>query len=342
MKTPKRAVCIPEAAHCPPGHTAAHERDGPRRHVHRGPRRRFSGRRRAAARAGRSLGRAPGRRARARARRTAGAAVERWQRNAGWDAAACRPGAAPSSTRRSSRPGSTCAAPSLYPERVLDDARAGRRGLHAIPVRRVRRGDLVIYKWPGSGDRADHFGIVTRAYTSALGRGPHRGGEHRPGGARPGAPAAPRRDRRARQSVTDEGPARTPGPRSNCGPLPRERLPTSSRPCRACRRRTAAVLLGHLGDDRLGGEDVLGDRRGVLERGARDHRRVDDAGRDEIDDLARGGVEAVALLGLADVVDDDRALEAGVLRDLAERLLERAQDDAGAGALVIDRRSRRA
>ncbi len=96
-----------------------------------------------------------------------------------------------------------------------------------------------------------------------------------------------------------------------------------------------AVLLGDLGDDGLGGQDVLGDRRRVLQRGPRDHGRVDDARGDEIDDLARGGVQAEALLRLADVVDDDAALEAGVLRDLAERLLERAQDDAGAGALVV-------
>ena len=46
------------------------------------------------------------------------------------------------------------------------------------------------------------------------------------------------------------------------------------------------------------------------------------------------GVEALAGLQAADLVDDDRALEARVLRDLAERLLERAADDLRAGALV--------
>ena len=35
-------------------------------------------------------------------------------------------------------------------------------------------------------------------------------------------------------------------------------------------------LFGWLGDDRLGHEDVLRDRRGVLQRRARDHGRVDD------------------------------------------------------------------
>src|SRR6201999_3738298 len=73
----------------------------------------------------------------------------------------------------------------------------------------------------------------------------------------------------------------------------------------------------------------------VLQRGARDHGRVDDAGRDEVDDLAGGRVQAEALLGLADVGDDERALEARVLGDLTQRLLERAQDDARAGPLVL-------
>ncbi len=61
-----------------------------------------------------------------------------------------------------------------------------------------------------------------------------------------------------------------------------------------------------LGDDSLGGEDVLGDGGRVLQRRARDHRRVDDAGGDEIDDLVGCGVEPLTGLGVADVVDDDR------------------------------------
>src|SRR4051812_34069935 len=98
----------------------------------------------------------------------------------------------------------------------------------------------------------------------------------------------------------------------------------------------AAILLRDLGDDRLGGEDVLGDRGRVLERGARHHRGVDHAVADQVDVLAGGRVEADALVGLADLVDDDRALEAAVLGDLTQRLLERAQDDAHAGLLVVD------
>src|SRR5215213_7806928 len=97
-----------------------------------------------------------------------------------------------------------------------------------------------------------------------------------------------------------------------------------------------AVLLGRLRDDGLGGQDVLGDRRGVLQRRARDHGGVNDARADQVDHLAGGGVQALACGRLADVVDDDRALEAGVLRDLAERLLERADDDLRARLLVLD------
>src|SRR6266576_7079596 len=106
-------------------------------------------------------------------------------------------------------------------------------------------------------------------------------------------------------------------------------------------------LFGWLGDDRLGHEDVLRDRGGVLQRRARDHGRVDDAGLDEVLNLVRVDVQALALGGHADVVHDDRALEAGVVGELAERLLERADDDLRprplvriAEAVQLDRLSR--
>jgi hypothetical protein len=41
------------------------------------------------------------------------------------------------------------------------------------------------------------------------------------------------------------------------------------------------------------------------------------------------------LLGLAHVVDHDRALRARVLGQLPQRLLKRAEHDARAGALVV-------
>src|SRR6266498_3884329 len=93
-------------------------------------------------------------------------------------------------------------------------------------------------------------------------------------------------------------------------------------------------LLGRLGDDCLGHEDVLRDRGGVLQRRARDHRWVDDAGLDQVLDLVRVDVQALALGGRADLVDDDRGLEARVLRELADRLLERPDNNLRARPLV--------
>jgi cell wall-associated NlpC family hydrolase len=98
-----------------------------------------------------------------------GRAVERWQRNARWDLPPCRPWCGAFVHEAFLQAGVDLRSAFLYPERVLDDARAGRHRLRAISVRRVRRGDLVIYKWPGSGERADHFGIVTRAYRRGSG-----------------------------------------------------------------------------------------------------------------------------------------------------------------------------
>ena len=82
-------------------------------------------------------------------------------------------------------------------------------------------------------------------------------------------------------------------------------------------------LLGLVGDDGLGGEEQRGDRRGVLQRGAGDLRRVDDARGDEVDVLAGRGVEALACGERADLLRHDAALEAGVDGDLLERGLRR-------------------
>ncbi len=62
-------------------------------------------------------------------------------------------------------------------------------------------------------------------------------------------------------------------------------------------RSRSFLLLGELGDHALGGEEQTGDRGGVLQRGARDLRRVDDAGLDEV--FKRAGGDVVARVGLA-------------------------------------------
>ncbi len=98
-----------------------------------------------------------------------GRAVVRWQRNARWSVPPCRPWCGAFVHEAFRQAGIDLRSAFLYPDRVLADARAGRRGLHAIRAQRVRRGDLVLYHWPGSGDRADHFGIVLRAYRPGSG-----------------------------------------------------------------------------------------------------------------------------------------------------------------------------
>src|SRR6266566_7532752 len=97
---------------------------------------------------------------------------------------------------------------------------------------------------------------------------------------------------------------------------------------------TRTSLLGRLGDDRLSGEDVLRDRRGVLERRANDHRRVGDPGLDEVLVLIGLDVEPETLRRVPDLVDDDRTLETRVVRQLTNGLLECADDRRRAGALV--------
>src|SRR3954467_737208 len=81
------------------------------------------------------------------------------------------------------------------------------------------------------------------------------------------------------------------------------------------------VLLRLLRDQRLGGEHEARNRRRVLDRRTHDLRRVDHAALDEALVLELGGVEAVAALALADLGDDDRAVDARVARDLTQRLL---------------------
>ena len=72
-------------------------------------------------------------------------------------------------------------------------------------------------------------------------------------------------------------------------------------------------LLRHLGDEAFGGEQQAGDRRRVLQRGAGDLRRVDDAGLDEVFVLVGGDVVAFVALALLDFLDDDGAFDAGVV-----------------------------
>ena len=104
--------------------------------------------------------------------------------------------------------------------------------------------------------------------------------------------------------------------------LDQKSMPPMPPPPAAHRHR--GLLLRQFGDHRLGGDQQTGDRGRVLQRGAHDLRRVDDAGLDHVDILLGLGVEAVGLrLVLDDLADHDRAFDARVLDDLADRRLER-------------------
>src|SRR5829696_6298969 len=100
----------------------------------------------------------------------------------------------------------------------------------------------------------------------------------------------------------------------------------------AARHRRSALLLGSLGDHGLRGDEQAGDRRGVLERGAHHLGGIDDPGGEHVDVLFGLRVEAEGLrLVVGDPADHDRALDAGVLGDLADLSLKRFQHDVDAG-----------
>ena len=79
---------------------------------------------------------------------------------------------------------------------------------------------------------------------------------------------------------------------------------------------------------------MRGDRRRVLQRRTGDLGRVDDAGLDQVGQLAGRRVEADRALGGLDLTHDDRAFEAGVVGDVAAGSDERLPHGAGTGRLV--------
>src|SRR6266849_78785 len=100
------------------------------------------------------------------------------------------------------------------------------------------------------------------------------------------------------------------------------------------RRGCGLLLLRNVGDERLGGQQHRGDTGRVLQRGTGDLGRVDDSGLDHVRVVALVGVEALALRQVPDLLYHDRAFPAGVVDDLAQRLLERAADQRDASRLI--------
>src|ERR1051325_8583471 len=104
-------------------------------------------------------------------------------------------------------------------------------------------------------------------------------------------------------------------------------------------RRHVGFRLRLLRHHRLGGNEQAGDRSRVLQRMAHDLGRVDDAGLDEVGELALLGIVAViGVLALEELADHDRAVSPGVLGNLPRRPLQSLADDVDADLLVRVRR----
>src|SRR3954465_11949371 len=123
------------------------------------------------------------------------------------------------------------------------------------------------------------------------------------------------------------------------GPAPR-----GDRASTACGRRSVTVAVtvsGVLGlrllllhHQRVGGQHHRRDRGGVAQRRPGHLDRVDDAATHEVDVVALGRVQTLPDGEVAHLLDDDVALEPGVLGDPAQRLGGRLADYRYAGPLV--------
>jgi hypothetical protein len=94
------------------------------------------------------------------------------------------------------------------------------------------------------------------------------------------------------------------------------------------------LLFWEVCDETFGGEEEAGDGSGVLEGAAGDLGWVDDAGGDEVFELACGDVVAFATFAVFDVFDDESAFDAGVRGERAEGSFDGAADDVCAGGFV--------
>ena len=108
----------------------------------------------------------------------------------------------------------------------------------------------------------------------------------------------------------------------------------SAHSAHAAAHRHCRLVLGI--DRRFGGDQQAGDRGRVLQCGANDLGRVDYAGVDKVFiDLGLGVEAHILVLALKQLARDHRAVMTGVLRDLADRRIERLADDIDPAGLVI-------
>src|SRR5581483_9563514 len=98
---------------------------------------------------------------------------------------------------------------------------------------------------------------------------------------------------------------------------------------------TGFLLFHQLRNHRVGGEHQAGDRRRVLQRGARHLGRVDHALLHEIAVVLGLRVEAVVALAFEHLVEHHGRLGAGVVDDDAQRLFQGAHHDAYTSVLIV-------
>ena len=105
------------------------------------------------------------------------------------------------------------------------------------------------------------------------------------------------------------------------------------RHCRICSSVRSRIRL--IGDKGFRGENHRRNGRSVLDRRTGYLRRIKDTGFEHIDILLGRKVEAIArLIGFLNLIDDHRALQAGVCSNLAHRLFQRFQHNLHAGFLI--------
>jgi hypothetical protein len=92
----------------------------------------------------------------------------------------------------------------------------------------------------------------------------------------------------------------------------------------------AVSFFGLSATNRFGGDQERGDRGRILECNAYDLGRVNDAGRNHVDIFFLLGVKAEIARLLYDLSDHDRALNAGILRDLTDRRFKSLGHDVDA------------
>jgi hypothetical protein len=100
--------------------------------------------------------------------------------------------------------------------------------------------------------------------------------------------------------------------------------------------RLLLVILGHVGDQGVGGQEERADAGRVLKGVAGDLGRVDDAGLDQVGVLILQGIVAEVAFSFGDLGDDDPTVLARVVGDLVKGCLTGFDDDVVANLFIAD------